>query len=133
MTYKETELQDLISALEGVTEKMCIDKNLIEQIKVLFKSIPVYPGIALFCLSDIIEDAELKDISVGDVISIETDDGKFQGEVVDISDKYVTLKNVIKTQKDVSIENVKIKKVKKVNKRVLEKKWKTLVFRNEDT
>ena len=134
MTFKETEYPNLFGC---VLEKMAeydnpaLTEEILKEISKIHEAIPIYTGIVMMCISSLLENVKKNELKKGDKISTTTKKGKIFGEVQEISNGKIILKNSVEIKKSNSVE-IPLEDIFssiRLKKEILEKVWPALVFK----
>jgi hypothetical protein len=130
MTFKQTEVTEILKKLNDYANKYKFLNRLVKEAYNLYKKVPLYPGIVGMCVDNVIKEVNnLDEINPGDIIMIENNNIFYEGEVVDINNKIVKLRQVKILQEKESVEiEVSKNKVYKYNFSTLKQLWPSLDF-----
>lgn len=133
MTFKETELQDIIKILSELSKDILLDPETMFKISEMSQKVPLYPGIFISCIERMVERKELEELKPGEILCISTPDGLIQGEFECLLDDEILLKNALFLQKNpkLKINKNKIQNIKSIDFKILQKTWKSLVKQDE--
>lgn len=94
MTFKQTDLVEVLKKLDEIAEKNVFMDTMIKEAYRLYKKIPLYPGIIVGCLDNVVKEKSVSEIKKGDVVVVKDKDIFFEGKVKKIKGKIIELSNV---------------------------------------
>jgi len=127
MTFKQTEVTEILKKLSESSERYVFMNELIKEAYRLYKKVPLYPDIVGMCVDNVLKEAQ--DVKKGDMIIIENRGIFYEGKVSKVKSGSIELKNVKILQQK---KNMKIKlgnnKIFKYNFSTLKQLWPSLDF-----
>lgn len=134
MTFKETEYIDILQFIFEVVKRDDVDlKKFLTESEKFFKKSPLYPGIILMCMKNLINEIKFNEIKVGDFVVINTYKETISGDVKSIQNKKIVINEGRKENQIANYElnQDDIKKIIVLNKNVFSKLWPSLVFKEK--
>lgn len=127
MSYSESEHQGIFETINFISNKYKIPVDVLFEVAFeLLKRIPHYPGLVNSMLQDVVKKVNIGELQEGDFVVLEVSNGIIFGEVVDKKLK-IYGKKLLKYIDEVDLSSVV--SIYKIEKKILEKKWPTLVFK----
>lgn len=133
MTFKETDFPSLLKFLKAFLNEEpnpLLLKDVVQQLIKLYEDVPLYPGIANMCMSQVHKTVGAREVMVGQKVFIQSGGDQYVGTVESKDEEGVTLTDVraINAEDELEISFKEMDKVSVINDKVLEGLWPSLVF-----